>query len=85
MMKLLAKAMIGVRLTYKNLTADNGLDNFARPVKGNIWDLKRIRKNTVRSEKRALRRMEKPRYMPVDMPKISGQPLATYLDDEIPY
>lgn len=26
--------MVGVRLTWNDLTADNGLDNFARPVKG---------------------------------------------------
>ena len=53
----LAKGMIGVRLTYEELTADNGQDNFARPVKGSEWDNKRIRKNTVRAERKALRKM----------------------------
>ena len=32
-MRLLAKGTCGVRLTYKNLTADNGRSNFARPVR----------------------------------------------------
>lgn len=85
MMERLARAMVGVRLTYKELTADNGLDNFANPVKGSVWDAKRIRKNTVRDEKEALKRMGKPRFKPVDMPKITGQKLAEYLDDEIPF
>ena len=29
--------------------------------------------------------MGKPRFIPVDMPKITGQSLETYLDDEILY
>ena len=34
MMELLAKAMCGVRLTWKDLIADNESDNFARPLAG---------------------------------------------------
>ena len=33
-MTLLAKGMVGRRLTYRDLIADNGRSNFARPVAG---------------------------------------------------
>ena len=33
-MALLAKGLVGRRLTYKDLIADNGLSNFARPLAG---------------------------------------------------
>ena len=91
--KELAKGMIGIRLTYADLTADNGMDNFARPVKGSVWDLKRIRKNKVKAERKALRRMGKPRKLPlvdlqggVYIPMPGKQTSDTSLEDDyIPY
>ena len=57
MMCSLAEGMVGVRFTCKDLTADNGIDNFARSVNGSIWDVQRIRKNAIMSEVQALRKM----------------------------
>lgn len=39
-MELLAQGMVGRRLTYKDLTKDNGRSNFARPMFGTPGDLK---------------------------------------------
>ena len=80
----LARSMKGVRLTYKELTADNGLDNFARPVKGSEWDKKRIRKNVVKAEVNALRKIGKPNPLP-NPPKLTSKQLEELLDDHIPY
>lgn len=80
----LAKNTRGVRLTYKGLTADNGMDNFARPVKGSVWDLKRIRKNVVRAETKALRKMGRPKPLE-ELPPMTSEQLEELLDDHIPY
>lgn len=83
--KELAKGMIGARLTYKELTADNGKDNFSRPVKGSVWDLKRIRKNNVRAELKALRRMGRPTRIPLDVLCGKIEKIDPLPDDCIPY
>ena len=48
MMRRLARGMAGVRLTWKDLTAENGKSNFARPESGTV----RERKMLIKKEKK---------------------------------
>ena len=49
-MTLLAKGAVGVRLTYKDLIADNGRSNFARPLGDSEEEAKMLEKKAKREE-----------------------------------
>ena len=96
----LAQGMRGVRLPYKNLIADNGLDNFARPLTGSIAEKimflkKKIRKLKKENKKADLSELYKELKGLKEMKKLdaekkvaqfSNKPKVDPLpDDEIPF
>lgn len=79
-MEGLARGMVGVRLIYKELTAENGLNNQTCPIKESIKEAIMLEK----MERKATKR-EKEDVKPDDI-VVDGKPdWGKILDDEIPW